>query len=114
MTVAISSAILHLNGTPVGAVRIKGSADSWSFGRFTPTSAFSKFAPLFGRWSLLMHADLGEQLSVAASEELRQVEYEIDALRAKLFFPEQNEWKRLAQLNIDGQLIEWKIVEPAR
>lgn len=82
---------------------------SWCFGEFTPTDEFSPFAPLFGRWSLLIHADgADERLSSAASEELRETERALDQLRAKLFLAEGNKWYPLAQVNIDGSLIEWK------
>ena len=76
---------------------------------FQPLPAFAEFAPVFGRWSLLMHADDDSaKLSEAASEELRQTEYAIDALDAKLYWPERREWTELTQVNIDGDLIEWK------
>ena len=70
----------------------------------------SRTCETFGRWSLLMHAD-GERepLSEAAGDELRRVEYEIDAMKAKLIFPHTGATIRCAQLNIDGELIEWKM-----
>jgi hypothetical protein len=55
-----------------------------------------------------MHADDGDKLSPATSEELRQAEYAIDALRARLMLPDENRSLRLIQVNIDGTLIEWK------
>jgi hypothetical protein len=103
---------LFLKNKDVGAVRSRGEADSWSFGDFEPNKAFSEFATLFGSWSLLMHAEEGDaKMSDAAAEELRRTENAIDALRARLYFPERNEWVEVVQLNIDGKLIEWKVLE---
>ena len=105
-----SKANLLINGKPVGVVVVQGLDDSWAHGSFTPEPAtFAEFAPLFGRWSLLMHADDGDaRLSPAASEELREAEYALDALKAELVFHETNEKRRCAQINIDGGLVEWK------
>jgi hypothetical protein len=100
---------LYLNDERVGDVTVQGTEDSWSHGLFEPGERFSKFAPLFGGWSLMMHADGAyERLSKAAAEELRQIEFEIDRLHAKLHFPDGDEWVTCSQLNIDGLLIEWK------
>jgi hypothetical protein len=103
------TARLYLNNTLVGVVVVQRQEDSWAHGRFEPGPEFAQFAPLFGQWSLLMHAD-GEfdRLSPEAGEELRRIEFEIDGLRAKLHFAETDQWLRCAQLNIDGELIEWK------
>lgn len=104
-----SKAQLYLDGTPVGLITIRGWADSWGFGDFHPNDDFSKFANVFGQWSLLMHADDDEpKMSRDAAEELRQAEYAIDALHARLFFQTQTKWVDIAQINIDGPLIEWK------
>lgn len=103
------NARLFLNGQFVGTVLNKGEANSWHFGVFIPNDAFAPFAPLFGRWSLLMHADEdADRLTSAASEELRQTEIEIDRLRAKLHFPHNDKWCDLQQINIDGDMIDWK------
>jgi hypothetical protein len=100
---------LFLNDQRVGNVLIKGENNSWHFGEFQPEPEFAYFAPLFGRWSLLMHADEdADRLTDAASDELRQIEMEIDRLRAKLRILETGEWKDLQQVNIDGELIDWK------
>lgn len=103
------SARLYLNGQDVGAVSVRGANTSWRFGDFAPNARFTDFAPLFATWSLMMHVD-GEtsRLSRDASQELRRAEYAIDALEAQLYFPDKNEWRRLAQINIDGPLVEWK------
>lgn len=99
---------LYLNGTAVGLVAMRGHDGSWGFGDFKPFPEFSAFASVFGRWSLLMHADGdSEPLSEAASEELRATEREMDAIRATLLL-ETQEWLQLSQINIDGPLIEWK------
>jgi hypothetical protein len=61
-----------------------------------------------------MHADddgndaSDGRLSDAASEELRKLEYDIDRIHAKLLLVGQGEWRNISQLNIDGELIEWK------
>ena len=101
---------LIINGTDVGHVRVRSFADSWGFGDFEPSAAFAEFAPLFGQWSLLLHAGHDEQrLSPAASEELRRAELAIDALRCKLLSDDGRELLDLTQLNIDGPLIDWKV-----
>ena len=106
---AIAKAQLHINGKCVGNVLVHGWEGSWGFGQFQPNDQFTEFAMLFGRWSLLMHAaDDEKHLPDAASEELRRAEYEIDALKAKLLLTETKEWRDVAQVNIDGSLIEWK------
>jgi hypothetical protein len=100
---------LHLNGKCVGDVLVQRCEDSWAHGQFAPNETFCEFADTFGRWSLLMHADgRREPLSEAAADELRRVEYEIDHMKAKLVFPDTGVSMRCAQLNIDGELIEWK------
>jgi hypothetical protein len=100
---------LYINGEPVGEVHVQRRGQSWSHGQFHPTSAFCRFAPLFGRWSLLMHAGGNyECLSKAAGAALREAEFEIDRLHAELHIPERDEWVTCSQLNIDGPMIEWK------
>jgi hypothetical protein len=102
---------LFLNDKHVGDVVVKSRADSWGFGEFRPNQAFAEFAALFGQWSLLMHADDDDpRLSDAASEELRAAELAIDALKATLILDSPPENLLLGQLNIDGPLIEWKVV----
>ena len=109
MTPRAVHAELFLNDQRVGTVLCKGEDNSWHFGEFQPDPDFGYFAPLFGRWSLLMHADEdADRLTDVASEELRQIEIEIDRLRAKLRILETGEWKDLRQVNIDGELIDWK------
>lgn len=99
---------LYLNGKNVGTVKITGGKANWTLGHFTPNDVFSEFAPVFGRWSLLIHDDEEESLSVAASEELRETEYAIDKIEAKLFFAADEVWVEISEVNIDGKLIEWK------
>jgi hypothetical protein len=101
---------LVINGKDVGRVTVRSFADSWGFGEFEPGVAFAEFAPLFGNWSLLIHADRDEErLSEAASEELRRAELALDALRSRLVFDDGDEVLDLTQLNIDGHLIDWKV-----
>jgi hypothetical protein len=100
---------LFLNGTEVGAVSVRGHSGSWGFGEFAPSPQFAAFAPLFAKWSSLMHAEgVDGRLSATVSEELRASEYELDALRASLLLDNPKERHQLRQLNIDGRLIEWK------
>jgi hypothetical protein len=103
---------LYINGDHVGDVAVQGTEGSWSHGHFRPREEFSKFAPLFGRWSLMMHAGgVYEPLTAAASAELRLVECGIDRLKARLAFEASGTHVACAQLNIDGPLIEWKSME---
>jgi hypothetical protein len=103
-------AILHLNGSAVGAIIIQGQDTSWTYGQFEPLAPFGQFAPIFGRWSLLMHDDEHQPLTIAAAHELREAEQAMDSLRARVHFPDDDVWHDVAQLNIDGTLIEWKEV----
>ncbi len=103
------NAELYLNDCPSGSITIKGANDSWHFGEFRPAPTFAQFAPSFGEWSLLMHAqEVHERVDAAALDELRTVEQSIDRLHAKIFFPESGVWQNVSQVNIDGPLIEWK------
>lgn len=108
---------LLINDVDVGQVRVQGWDDSWGFGQFTPALAFARFADLFARWSLLMHADdEGAPVCEETLDALREAEYAIDALRARLILPEAQQCRRITQLNIDGPLIEWRedgLEEPA-
>ena len=100
---------LLLNAVEVGAVRLRGQDGSWTFADFIPGPGFVEFAPIFGRWSLLMHADgAGERLSEAASDELRAAEYVIDSLHATLLLDSPPERHSIRELNIDGPIAEWK------
>jgi hypothetical protein len=100
---------LHLDGIAVGRVTMKGEDGSWHFGEFEPNAAFEAFAPFFARWALLMHTDEdSDRIPRAAADELREVEQAIDRLRARLLVVDTGEWKDLQQVNIDGELIDWK------
>ena len=100
---------LYINDDYVGDVAVQGTEDSWSHGNFRPQPQFTKYAPLFGRWSLMMHADgPNEPISQPARDELRSIEFKIDRLAARLHFIESDTWVPCSQLNIDGRLIEWK------
>lgn len=103
-------ATLHLNGSAVGAIIVQGQDTSWTYGEFQPLAGFGRFAPIFGRWSLLMHDDEHQPLTIAAAHELREAERAMDTLRARIYFPDHDVWHNVAQLNIDGPLIEWKEV----
>jgi hypothetical protein len=100
---------LYIDNQRVGQVEVRRWEHSWGFGQFLPNDAFAAFAPLFGQWSLLMHADEDQlSLSEAASQELARVERAIDALHVKLYFPAAGEWHQVGQVTIDGELIDWK------
>ena len=102
-------AVLYLEGQDVGTIVVKGRDSSGGFGDFTPNAHFSTYAPAYGLWSLLMHADEdGSKLSPAASSELASAESALDAIKARLFFPAQTRWVEVAQLTIDGELLEWR------
>ncbi len=103
------AATLYLNDKPVGTVVHRGASDSWSWGDFTAGPGFAEFAPLFGMWSLMMHADEADhRLSREAADELRNTEAALDALRARLHWPTHDRWLDIGQINIDATLIEWK------
>jgi hypothetical protein len=103
------TAHLYLNGNLAGTVHVHGSEDAWYHGHFEPADGFSAFATVFGRWSLLLHAEDGQdRQSREALDELRKLEYEMDAIEVRLFFPDKQEWHKAIQLNIDGPLVEWK------
>jgi hypothetical protein len=99
---------LFLDGHLVGTVQLQRRKDSWNFGQFSPNDAFSPYAPRFARWAMLMHED--EQLIVTRdlSSELREAENDLISIRAKLYLPDRDEWRKPAVLTIDGPLIEWK------
>jgi hypothetical protein len=104
-----AKAQLFLDGQCVGDVAVVSSSAGWGFGEFRPNETFSKFAMLFGRWSLLLHAQgEGERLNEAAHEALRDAEQAMDGVRAKLFELSRQTWHPVGQINIDAGLVEWK------
>ena len=104
-----SVAELRLNGKRVGTVEVRGTSDSWSWGYFQAEPAFAEFAPMFGIWSLIMHAeDETDRLSRAAADELREAELAIDRIRGELFWPDSQRLVRAWEINIDDTLVEWK------
>jgi hypothetical protein len=85
------------------------TVNSWSYGRFRPAGAFANFAGPFARWAQLMRGrGACEPLDESASGALQGLEIEIDRLRATLHFADRDTWVPCLQLNIDGELIEWK------
>jgi hypothetical protein len=98
---------LFLDGIDVGTVFVRRCHSSWGFGDFKPHGCFARFATAFGTWSLLMHADEeSDELSAATADELRKVEETLDQVHAELRIDDRR--IDLAQVNIDGPLIEWK------
>ena len=76
-------AVLLLNGEDVGTVHAKRWTTSWGFGDFSPNEAFANFAPVYGMWSLLMHAEGDrDRLSRDTIEELAKAEAMLDSIRA--------------------------------
>src|SRR5688572_11734438 len=98
---------LYLDRCFVGDVAVRRRADAWGLGEFRPAPGFSRFAPLYGAWSLLMHADGDGRLSPEAADELRKTERTMDRIHAEILLDERHEWRRVRQLNIDGPMIEW-------
>jgi hypothetical protein len=102
-------AILILNGRQVGVVHTRGWNTSWGFGDFVPNEAFSDFAPIFGMWSLLMHADDDrDRLSRDTIEELAKAEAILDSIKAQLEFENEPQRVDVATLTIEGSQLEWK------
>ena len=99
---------LFLNGREVGEVVVQGWDSSWTHARFTPGPGFSDFAAIYGRWSLFMHEDEHAPLHESASAALADSEREMDSIHAKVFFEAEHLWHEIRQLNIDGELAEWK------
>jgi hypothetical protein len=99
---------LHLNRVQVGTVVVTGWDASWGFGRFTPGPGFEPFATAYGLWSLLMHEDGTGRLARSTAADLAVVENAIDRIRARLYFTADDTWVDPFQLNIDGELLEWK------
>ncbi len=86
-----------------------GCDASWGFGTFQPMDPFARFAPAFGLWSRLMHADGDDRpLTRDRSAALARAENAMDAIKARLFFPDDLAWVDAFQLNIDGEMLEWK------
>ncbi len=102
-------AILLLNGEPVGTVHARRWDTSWGFGEFCPSEAFSNYAPMYGMWSLLMHADdETAALSRDTIEELAKAEAMLASIRAQLVFVADQHRIDVAELTIDGDQLEWK------
>jgi hypothetical protein len=100
---------LYLDGHAVGSVVAESDGGSWKFGRFTPSDAFSRFAPIFGTWSLFVHEDQErDRQSPEALAELRAAETAIDSLKAEILWHLSQERTPLVELIIDGSLIEWR------
>jgi hypothetical protein len=102
-------AILFLNGQAVGMVDTKARDTSWYFADFSPNAAFSQYAPIYGAWSLLMHAEGDDgRLSREHAEELSRAEAMLDRIKAQLVFVEDQQRVDVAQLTIDQDQLEWK------
>ena len=102
-------AILLLNGEPVGTVQARRWDTSWGFGEFHPNEAFSSYAPMYGMWSLLMHADdQSDRLSRDTIDELNRAEALLASIKAQLVFVEDQHRIDVVELTIDGDQLEWK------
>lgn len=102
-----TTARLHLNGRDVGGIVVEGWRDGGTVGRFAPGEAFSPFANLFGRWSLLMHEDEDRPLHAVAQSALADAERQMDALHVRVHYPDPDVWVDVRQVNIDGTMVEW-------
>ncbi|HEX8911879.1 MAG TPA: hypothetical protein VF796_05935 [Humisphaera sp.] len=105
-----AAAHLHIDGKLVGTIEVTGWDSTWTHGRFTPTDGFAPYATVFGRWSLLMHEDEHAPLHGAAQAALADTERQIDMLHVRVYFPKEDQWHEVRQLNIDGGTVEWKEV----
>ena len=100
---------LYLNGRFVGNIAIHGWDGPWGFGRFSAEPAFAAFAPLYDEWARLMHSPAArDRLTPDVADALRKVECALYAIRATVYIEDFKAWRRIAILNIDGTLIEWK------
>ena len=107
------TAELWINGTNVGQVDVHGWRYSWGFGDFRPNAEFRRYAPLFMRWAKLMDTGpagdrIGEAPGEHVRDDLREVEYAIDRLHFSLHVPDGGRWRAIAELAIDGPMIEWR------
>lgn len=100
--------ILWLGGCAVGRVTPCREDGPWHFGRFTPAPSFGRFASRFAEWARVMHAQSDRPLTDEQRAKLANIERSIDALRAWCAEPGRSARRRIAQLNIDGEMIEWK------
>lgn len=110
MLAAGTRADLFLNARHVGVLTVNTYREGWTFAEFNPNPNFSEFAALFGEWSLFMHEGAQESLNRWAADELRRMEMAIDALHVGVKIEGSGDWHRVAQINIDGSLAEWKEV----
>ena len=104
-----ATAVLYLNETRVGEVNVKSGNATWGYGHFAPETDFSVFAPIYGRWALLMHAQAeSEKPDRATAEELARAERLVDSVKAKLYFVNSAEWVKVSELMIGTELLEWR------
>ena len=103
----IKRAELFLNGRLVGRIKVNRLMGAWGFGEFTPTVAFAAFRGVYDEWSRLMHSDGNAPVQRTTSLALSRIEYAMDQIHGQLLL-EDGKWRRIAQLNIDGTLIEWE------
>jgi hypothetical protein len=103
----IKRAELFLNGCLVGRIRVTRLMGAWGFGEFTPTVAFAAFRSVYDEWSRLMHSDGNAPLNNFTALALSRIENAMDRIHGQLLL-EDGSWRRIAQVNIDGQLIEWE------
>ena len=92
-----------------GWFKPKAGARRGGFGEFVPNESFSAFAPIFGMWSLLMHADDDrDRLSRDTIEELAKAEAILDSIKVQLEFVDEPTRVDVATLTIEGNQLEWK------
>jgi hypothetical protein len=99
---------LYIGKIHVGTIDVQRGDGAWGFGEFKPGPGFTQFAHLFGAWSLLMHEDESQRISREAAEELSAIEQILDTLPARIVWEDVHRDISVAQINIDGNLIEWR------
>ena len=103
----LKRAELFLNGCLVGRISVKRLMGAWGFGEFAPTVAFAAFRGVYDEWARLMHRDGDAPLQSATALALCRVECAMDRIHAQLLL-DDGKWRRIAQLTIDGNLVEWE------
>ena len=99
---------LLLDGREVGGIVVAGGDSHNWYGTFTPGEPFAEFAPLFGRWSLLMHEDEGAPLHRAAAAALADAERQMDALHVEVHYVDADVRHPVREVSIDGGVVEWR------
>ena len=103
-----SRARLLLDGREVGNIVVGGGNTGSMYGTFTPCELFADFAPLFGRWSLLMHEDEDAPLHRSTAAALADAERQLDALHVEVHYLDPDVRQPVQEVSIDGGVVEWR------